>query len=180
MSLAEPKHEEEIEQAHAARKARRLRYTVGLVYPNGMVQSVVCYPPEKGILGQQKGDCPAIWMNGRAQITERWEKKGVRLLEDVCKADGCPEKYTRWREVIALGGKAEIRNVDDLYPPTVHRLRREAETGLVEGQIYDAATGQMIAVTPETMAKRVAELTDAAGIGRPTDDDRKAAKKAAV
>lgn len=176
MSMAEPKHAEEIEQAKAAQKARKLKYTVGYVLPNGIVQAIVAMPPEKGLIGKQRGDIPVLWINGAAQVTERHAAMGGRLLEDICKADGCPEKYQRWHDVIAYGGKIEVRNVEEIYPPTVMRMRREAERGTVEGMIYDAAHGKLVPATDDAKARRVAELADSAGIGRPTAEDRKAAK----
>lgn len=176
MSLAEPKHAEEIEQAKAANKARKLKYTVGVVYPNGIVQAIVALPPDKGLIGKQRGDIPVLWINGAAQVTERHQAGGVQLLEDICKADGCPEKYKRWHDVIAYGGKVEVRNVEEVYPPTVMRMRRDAQRGTVEGMIYDAARGQLVPATDDAKAKRIAELADSAGLGRPTAEDRKAAK----
>ena len=92
MSLAEPKHAEEIEAAKAAEKARRHRFTVGYVLPNGIVQAIVALPPEKGLIGKQRGDVPVVWINGAAQVTERHAAKGGKLLKEICEADGCPEK----------------------------------------------------------------------------------------
>lgn len=172
MSMAEPKHAEEIEQAKAAQKARKLKYTVGYVLPNGIVQAVVALPPDKGLIGKQRGDVPVLWINGAAQVTERHAKLGGKLLQDICNEDGCPEKYKRWHDVIAYGGKIEVRNVEEIYPPTVMRMRREASRGTVEGMIYDATTGSLVPATEDAKASRVAELADAAGVGRPSPSDR--------
>jgi len=181
MSLAAPKHEEEIEAQKAAQEAKRLAHTYGAVWKDGRVTAHFVEPPKKGeIVGKQSGDVPLVWINGSVQVTERARKMGVRLFAEVCASDGCPEKADRWREAMRHAGKVAIRNVDELYPPTVHRLRREAATGVKEGMVYDASVGELVPATEDAMITRVAELAESAGIGTPTREDAKAAKKASA
>lgn len=177
MALAEPQHPEEIEAAQRAEKAKRLAHTHGVVWPDGRVTQHYCPPPDKGLVGQERGDVPAIWINGSVQVTERWRKEGVRLLSDVCREDGVPELYKRWRDAIALAGKVKISNHLELYPPTVLRLRREHASGYQEGVVFDAATGKLVPSTDATKNDRVAGLLDASGVGRPDPSDAKKAGK---
>lgn len=171
MSLAEPKHPEAIEESKRISEALRRAHTHGAMWPDGRITEHFCPPPEKGVIGHQSGDTPLLWMNGRVQVVDRWARKGVRLFEDVCASDGVPELYPRWREAIAHRGKISIRNYTALYPPTVHRLRRESETGHREDVVFDGEQG-LIKATPDAVANRVADLVDSAGIGRPTKADR--------
>lgn len=171
-----PMHAEEIEGKQSRERAERLRHTHGYVDASGDVSMHVVLPPEKGMLGQQKGDHPLLWMNGSVQVTDRHRKMGGRLLAEVCAADGCPEKYEMWKRAIGFRGKVEIRNYLDLYPPTVLKLRRESAAGVTLDQVFDAAVGGLVPVTEDVKARRVADLLDGAAVGRPTPEDRKAAK----
>lgn len=177
MALAEPQHPEEIEAAQRAEKAKRLTHTHGAVWPDGRVTQHYCPPPDKGMVGRERGDVPLIWVNGAVQVTERWRKEGVRLLSEVCRDDGLPELYQRWRNAIALQGKVKITNHLELYPPTVLRLRREHSTGYQEGVVFDASTGEMVQATDAAKGDRIAGLLDASGVGRP-DPSEKPAKAA--
>lgn len=171
-----PTHPEEVEQAEARERAESIRHMYGYVDKSGDVSIHIVKPPAKGPIGPQRGDSPLLWLNGAVQVVERHQKLGGRLLRDICIADGCPEKYDRWLKAVSLRGKVEIRNVEDLYPPTVHRLRRENASGVSLDMVFDAATGELVKSTDSSKAARVAELLDGAGVGKPTAEDRKAAK----
>lgn len=171
-----PTHPEEIEQVEARERMEKLRHVYGYVDAAGDVSEHIVLPPAKGPIGAQKGDCPLLWLNGSVQVVERHQKLGGRLLRDICIADGCPEKYDLWKKAVSLRGKVGIRNVDDLYPPTVHRLRAQSASGVELDMVFDAATGDLVKATEDRKAERVAALLDGAGIGKPTGEDRKAAK----
>lgn len=173
MSLTSPSHPEEIEAAKSKAKELRRQHTHGAVWPDGRVTEHFCPPPPPngGMVGPQSGDVPLVHMNGSVQVAFRWQKRGVRLLKDICDEDGVPELYQRWRDAILHRGKVEIRNYTAMYPPTVHRLRRESETGHREDMVFDGECG-LVKATPDAVANRVADLVDSAGIGRPTKGDR--------
>lgn len=166
MSLAAPRHAEDIEEAKKLQAESRRRHTHGAVWPDGRVTEHHCPPPEKGVVGLQRGDVPLLWINGEVQVVARWAKRGVRLLSDVCKQDGVPERYLLWRDAITHRGKVAIRNYEALYPPTVHKLRRESAAGVSEDMVFDGVLG-LVPATPENMASRVADLAESAGVGRP-------------
>lgn len=174
---------EEIEKQQARERAEAIRHTYGYVNATGNVSQHVVLPPKNGEkLGTEKGDCPLLWINGSVQVVDRHKKLGGRLLEEVCITDLGPEKgaakYAMWKQAISHRGKVAIRNYLDLYPPTVLRLRAEAHSGVALDMVFDAAQGGLVKATEEVMASRVAGLLDGAGVGRPTADDRKAAKEA--
>lgn len=175
MSTTVPKHPEEIEAAEKALAAEELRHTYGYVDKTGDVSHHVVFPPDKGPIGKQKGDCPLLWLNGSVQVVDRHKKMGGQLLEDMCKADGVPELYPRWKQAISLRGKVPIKNVLSLYPPSVLALRAQNAAGESIDKVFDAATGELVEATEDKKAARVAELLDAAGAGKPTPQDRKKA-----
>lgn len=176
MSSTAPKHEEEIEQANAREREEAMRHTYGYVDASGDVSMHVVLPPAKGPIGMMKGDCPLLWMNGSVQVVDRHAKLGGRLLSDMCKDDGVPELYARWKRAIDLRGKVEIRNYLDLYPPSVLARRAKHASGVSTDMVFDASTGELVKVTEDKKAERTAALLDSAGVGRPTPEDRKAAK----
>lgn len=179
MSLAAPKHPEELEQARAASERMRQQYMVAIVSPRGEVDDIYCPPPTNGeLIGEQRGDVPVVWMDGRPRIVERWSKKGYSMFEDMCRADGMPHLIAQRREAVQLVGKVKIENPNDLYPPSVMRLRREASSGVREDKVYIPGRG-LVDATDDAKAERIAGLLDAAGEGMPTAADRDAAKKAA-
>lgn len=169
----QPQEVEEIEANKKRLAAEKIRYTVGVVWPDGRVTEHVVRPPrEKGALvGEQFGDTPVVWMNGGPTVAKRYSDKGCRLLDEVCRADGCPEKYQQWREVLSLRGRVKIANVDDLYPPTVHALRRRSDAGVELDKVYIPGRG-LVDATEDAKADRTASLLDAAGIGVPTPSER--------
>jgi hypothetical protein len=172
-------HEEEIEQANKREREEAIRHTYGYVDASGDVSIHVVLPPKSGVVGLQRGDCPLLWVNGSVQVVARHQKLGGRLLRDVCIADGCPEKYAMWLKAVSMRGKVEIKNVLDLYPPTVLRLRKQAATGVSLDMVFDGATGELVPATEDLKAARIADLLDGNGVGRPTEadrTDRKAAK----
>jgi len=176
MSSTAPKHEEEIEQANKREREEAMRHTYGYVSACGNVSMHVVLPPAKGPIGLQKGDCPLLWMNGSVQVVDRHQKLGGRLLSDMCKEDGVPELYERWKRAIDLRGKVAIKNYLELYPPSVLARRARNAAGVSVDMVFDAATGELVPATEDKKAERVAGLLDDAGVGRPTPADRKAAK----
>jgi len=176
MSSTAPKHEEEIEQANAREREEALRHTYGYVDAGGDVSMHVVLPPTKGPIGMQKGDAPLLWMNGKVQVVERHAKMGGRLLSEMCAEDGVPELYARWKRAIDLRGKVEIKNYLSLYPPSVLARRAKTAAGASIDMVFDASTGELVKATEDKKAERVAALLDSTGAGKPTADDRKAAK----
>lgn len=167
----------DIESLAAIEREEKLRHVYGYVDASGDVSEHIVLPPKKGgVIGAQKGDCPLLWVNGSVQVVDRHKKLGGQLLRDICVADGVPELYERWRKAVSLRGKVAIKNVDELYPPTVHRLRRQSASGVELDMVFDASTGELVKATEDRKAERVAALLDGTGVGRPTAEDRKAAK----
>lgn len=161
---------------HAA--AEKLRYTIGVVWPDGRVTEHVVMPAKGGaIVGDQFGDVPVAWINGGPRITKRFEDRGCRLLADVCQADGVPEKFAEWKQALGLRGKVKIVSPDNLYPPTVHRLRAASTATVAIDQVFVPGEG-LVTATDDAKAKRIAELlgstTDDAGrpMAAPTAADR--------
>lgn len=174
---------EEIEKQQARERAEAIRHTYGYVNATGNVSQHVVLPPKNGEkMGLEKGDCPLLWMNGRVEVVERHRRMGGRLLEEICISDLGKEqgeaKYALWKQAISYRGKVAIKNVLELYPPTVLRLRAESASGVALDMVFDAAQGGLVKATEEAMASRVAGLLDGAGVGRPTETDRKSAKEA--
>lgn len=180
-----PMKARDIAEAKQNARAEMAKYTVGLVSPRGCVTTHVCMPPleegaDDGIL---TGDVPVLWKNGEPTVWKPYREKGYRLLKEVCESDGCPEKYAAWHQVIStqiLRPGLPIRgNVDDLYPPTVLRLRASAAAGGVgDGQAFVIGVG--ITADPEAKVDGIVQKLVSAGVPAPTVEQVKGAKSRAM
>lgn len=167
-----PKSAQQIREALKQQVELQGRHTEGLVSPTGDVAEIFCPPPEDGAEnGPRNGDVQMAWINGAPRILKKFEDLGYRTLKDVCAADGVPERHEQWKAAIyaRIVHKVPIRgNVDELYPPTVHRLRKlYREGGTAEGKAF--VIGQGITDDPVLEEKRdkMAERVAALGIGDP-------------
>lgn len=171
----------EIEAFKKQRADSKWKHTHGCVWPDGRVTEHHVPPPKKGDVGQRRGDVPLAWFNGEVMVRKRFKKLGCRRLEDVCIADLGQEqgakKYAMWKEALKHRRTVEIKNPADLYPPTVHKLRRENATGVSEDMVFIPDQG-LVPATEEMKAERTRTLLAAADLPLPTADDRAAAKKA--
>lgn len=148
--------------------AEKLRYTIGVVWPDGRVTEHVVLPARDGaIVGDQFGDVPVAWINGGPEITKRFKVRGCRLLSDVCEADGVPEKFAEWKQALSLRGRVKIMTPEKLYPPTVHRLRAASKQEVAIDQVFVPGEG-LVTATDDAKAQRIASL-----LGSTTDDSGK-------
>lgn len=176
-----PKNYRDIEEAKRNRKAEQARNTVGLVWPDGRVTTHVCAPPEEGDDGIRTGDTPVRWANGEPAVWKPYRDRGCKLLREVCEADGVPERYVAWQQVIAaqiMSPGMPIRgNVEDLYPPTVIARRSSYEVGgNADGLAF--VIGQGVQPDPESATNKLVKQLVSAGLPQPTEDEINAAKPA--
>jgi hypothetical protein len=165
-----------------AKLEQEIANTYGVVHPDGHVSQHVVMPidlemPLSGDrnVGRSKGDTVLQYMAGRVRLRGKYEEKGCRMLDEVCKADGQPEKYEAWREIIRarkLGYKVKGQP-KDYYPKTVFRLRDESDKGVVAGVVFVSGRGLVPATTlseeeaAAAKAEQVASTLEKSGMGRP-------------
>jgi hypothetical protein len=182
----------------ATKKAAQLKlqmaHTYGVVWPDGRVSTHVVLPVElespldgdKNV-GRSRGDSVLQFMMGKVRIRTKFEDKGCRFLSEVCKADGCPEKHDTWLSVIEArekGYKVQAK-AEDIYPPTVMRLRSESDRGIIGGVVFVVGRGLVAATQLNEEEREAAKLEEVAdklesmGLGRPAKEDAEKAKKGA-
>lgn len=178
-----PMKARDLAEAKAKRRAETARHTVGLVWPDGRVTTHVCEPPGEGEdEGIRTGDTPVRWTNGEPNVWKPYRDRGCRLLKDVCEADGVPERYDAWHQVITAQitkpGIAVRGDVEDIYPPSVLKLRASAAVGgLSDGMAF--VIGKGIAPDPEIKSKKLLDQLASAGLKLPSQQEIDAAAKGA-
>lgn len=179
-----PMKARDLAEAKANARAEIAKFTVGLVSPLGHVTTHVCRPPGEGEDdGIFTGDVPVRWTNGEPNVWKPYREKGYRMLKEVCEADGVPERYDAWHQIITtqiMKPGLPIRgNVNDVYPPTVLRLRASASAGGTgDGQAFVIGVG--ITNDPELAVDALVGKLMSAGVPSPSADQIKGAKSRAV
>lgn len=160
----------------------KIANTYAVVRPNGIVTQHVVMPIDMEMplsgdrnVGRSKGDVPLQYMAGRVRLRGKYEEMGCRMLDEVCQADGQPEKFEAWREVVRarLLGYKVVAKPEDIYPKTVFRLRDESDKGIVGGKVFVSGRGLVAATTLSeeealaAKAEQVASTLEKSGVGRP-------------
>jgi hypothetical protein len=178
MSMSRPLDALELDQYLAGLPRESFDNTHYAVWPDGRISEHLVKRPKEGLIGEQQGDVPLLWVNGSVQVTERYKAKGVRMLRDVFAADGEPERFEEYRQAIwaRMQGYA-IQEPEKLLPASVLRMRGEAATGVRTDKVFIPGQG-LVDATDDNKATRVSEVLASTGMGRPTPADREAARKA--
>jgi hypothetical protein len=156
------------DQVRRARVEEKIRYTVSVVSPSGVVTEHVCMPHGSELDGLQYGDTHVRWVNGKPQISLYREREGYRMLEDLCREDGRMDIFQNYKSAIEVrerGGKI-AGDVGELYPPSVHRRREQAESGNASGHVF--VIGHGVVSGPDAQKDRIKSLLSSAGV--KTDD----------
>lgn len=172
MALQAPLTDPELHEYKEKLQEQQIKYTLGVVWPDGRVTEHVCLPPAKkgAPNGEAEGFTVVQWIEKKPRIRAEFEDKGLRFLEDVCKADGVPEMYAVWKDTVRariLGYRIAATN-DQIYPPTVLELRRRHDSGdHVSGKVFVPGKGLVDAAEVDE-AEKLADKLESAGLGRPT------------
>jgi hypothetical protein len=188
-----PMNKDALQAARAEALRIELEHTYGLVWPDGRVTMHVCISPRvqrplDGMdpdTGRASGDVPLRWLGGELTIRAKYKGK-VRFLKDMCIADGVPEKFDVWRQIVHMrrNGQKVRAFVKDVLPPSVLRMRGEHNAGLHadHGWDYDPVNGlRRVADIPESeKAERIASLLNVPPTIKPALDGAAVVEKAAA
>jgi hypothetical protein len=200
MAIAPPDQALTKEEADRLALQMRAEFTTAVVWDDGRVTEHYVPPTDELALykqrkipadGPRRGHTPVRWINGRFQIDAAYVAR-CQLLEDVCKQDGCPERYKQWRAAkyavivkrqpirgTGPNGKVTAEDMAQLYPPSVIRLRQvHAAGGVGSGKAFVIGEGETD--DPALNRDKVADLMKGAGLGDPRSakDPPKATPKA--
>lgn len=187
MATAAPTDALTKEEAERLALQMRAEFTTAVVWDDGRVTEHYVPPTDELALykkrqipadGPRRGHTPVRWINGRFQIDATYVDR-CQLFEDVCKQDGCPEKYEQWRAAkfativkrqpirgTGPNGKVTAEDMEALYPPSVIRLRQlHAAGGVGSGKAFVIGEGEKD--DPALNRDKIADLMKGAGLGDP-------------
>lgn len=182
MSMQAPSTDPELHEYKQKLKEQQIKWTVGVVWPDGRVTEHVCPPPAKkgSPNGETEGFVVVQWIEQKPRIRAEFENKGLRMLEDVCRADGVPQLYQVWKDTVRarIEGYRIQATSEQIYPPTVLELRKRHASGdHVSGKVFIPGKG-LVDADEVDEADRLADKLESAGLGRPSPADRKGRKAA--
>jgi hypothetical protein len=165
-----PANEYDLATIKSQRLANKIRYTIGVVSPAGVITEHLCEPHGNEPDGLQFGDSMVRWVNGEPQLSKIRRDEGYVLYEDLARADGELEIYANWKRAIEVrmrGGQI-AGDVGGLYTSSIHERRRLAAEGNTSGQVF--VVGHGVVSGEDAKKERVAALIASTGVGNPLTD----------